>query len=57
MKKLKKSKNDNLEYYKLHQILDLILHCFYDFAVVSVNVFYYGTQPFEGIVLLFHIYS
>ena len=38
---------------KLHKVVNLILHCLYDLAVVSVYIFHYGTQPFKGIRLLF----
>ena len=39
----------------MHQIVNLVLHCFYNLPMVSVNFFHYSTQPFEGVCLLFHI--
>ena len=36
-------KDFSLNVNKLHQIINLILHRFYNLSVVSVNIFDYGT--------------
>ena len=50
-------KDFSLNVYKFHQILNLILHRFYNLEIVTIDVFYYGTQLLKCVGLLFYMSS